>query len=134
MENIYVPVSPGELLDKITILEIKVQRIAHTEKLQNVRTELELLNQVWEKTCIDNHSIELLKQSLRAVNQDLWAIEDKIRVKESQKDFDEGFIELARSVYLRNDRRAAIKKEINTRLGSVIVEEKSYASYQPLVD
>ena len=134
MEKISVPVSPGELLDKITILEIKVQQIADTEKLRNVKTELELLNQAWEKTHVDDSSIKLLKQSLRAVNQDLWSIEDRIRIKESQKNFDEGFIELARSVYLRNDRRAAIKKEINTLLGSVIVEEKSYASYQSPVD
>lgn len=134
MEKICVPVSPGELLDKITILEIKVQQIADTEKLRNVKTELELLNQAWEKTHVDDRSIKLLKQSLRAVNQDLWSIEDRIRIKESQKNFDEGFIELARSVYLRNDRRAAIKKEINTLLGSVIVEEKSYASYQSPVD
>lgn len=134
MEKICVPVSPGELLDKITILEIKVQQIADTEKLRNVKTELELLNQAWEKTRVDDSSIKLLKQSLRAVNQDLWSIEDRIRIKESQKNFDEGFIELARSVYLRNDRRAAIKKEINTLLGSVIVEEKSYASYQSPVD
>ena len=134
MEKICVPVSPGELLDKITILEIKVQQIADTEKLRNVKTELELLNLAWEKTRVDDRSIKLLKQSLRAVNQDLWSIEDRIRIKESQKNFDEGFIELARSVYLRNDRRAAIKKEINTLLGSVIVEEKSYASYQSPVD
>ena len=134
MEKICVPVSPGELLDKITILEIKVQQIADTEKLRNVKTELELLNQAWEKTHVDDSSIKLLKQLLRAVNQDLWSIEDRIRIKESQKNFDEGFIELARSVYLRNDRRAAIKKEINTLLGSVIVEEKSYASYQSPVD
>ncbi len=130
MENISVPVSPGELLDKITILEIKAEQITDTEKLRNVKTELHLLTQVWKQSSVDNDRVQLLKQALKVVNQSLWKIEDKIRIKESRKEFDQEFIELARSVYLQNDKRAATKKEINALLGSRIMEEKSYAQYQ----
>lgn len=130
MENISVPVSPGELLDKITILEIKAAQITDTEKLRNVKTELHLLTQVWKQSSVDNDRVQLLKQALKVVNQSLWEIEDKIRIKESRKEFDQEFIELARSVYLQNDKRAATKKEINALLGSRIMEEKSYTQYQ----
>ena len=130
MDNICVPVSPGELLDKITILEIKTERIFDPEKLQNVKTELELLTQAWQQASLDNGKIQPSRQALKAVNQDLWAIEDKIRIMESQQEFGQEFIELARSVYLQNDKRAAIKKEINRLLGSDIMEEKSYAKYR----
>ena len=129
MENICIPVSPGELLDKITILEIKAEQISDGEKLRNVKTELDLLEQIWKQSSIDNDTMRKLKQSLKTTNMDLWEIEDKIRVKEARKEFDQKFVELARSVYLQNDKRAVTKKEINVRLGSGIMEEKSYADY-----
>jgi len=128
MENIKIPISPGELLDKITILEIKSEYIEDKEKLANVETELKLLSKIWEKTSLD-YDLETLKQELKINNKALWDIEDKIRIKESNKEFDHVFIELARSVYIQNDKRADTKKKINLKLGSVIIEEKSYADY-----
>ena len=128
MENISVPISPGELLDKITILEIKFENIEDKEKLSNVETELKLLSQIWENTN-PNPDLEALKQELKDNNKALWDIEDKIRIKESNKEFDHIFVELARSVYIQNDKRADTKKKINLKLGSMIVEEKSYADY-----
>ena len=129
MENVYVPVSPGELLDKITILEIKADRITDTEKLQNVETELQLLTEVWNQSLADNNTVKQLKRELKTTNICLWDIEDQIRNKEARKEFDQEFIELARSVYLQNDKRAEVKKQINVMLGSKILEEKSYAEY-----
>lgn len=129
MENVYVPVSPGELLDKITILEIKADRITDTEKLQNVETELQLLTEVWNQSLADNNTVKQLKRELKTTNICLWDIEDQIRNKEARKEFDQEFIELARSVYLQNDKRAEVKKQINVILGSKILEEKSYAEY-----
>jgi len=128
MENINVPISPGELLDKITILEIKSENIDNQEKLANVKTELLLLSEIWAKTSPDSE-LDELKQELKNNNKALWDIEDKIRIKESDKEFDQVFIELARSVYIQNDKRANTKKKINLKLGSLIVEEKSYADY-----
>lgn len=128
MENINVPISPGELLDKITILEIKNENIEDKEKLANVETELKLLSKIWENTNPDSY-LEALKQELKDNNKALWDIEDKIRIKESNKEFDHVFVELARSVYIQNDKRADTKKKINLKLGSMIVEEKSYADY-----
>lgn len=129
MEQISVPVSPGELVDKITILEIKAERITDEEKLQNVKTELELLAQVWKTVSLDTEAILPLKETLKGINQALWDIEDQIRIKESRQEFDQEFINLARSVYVQNDQRAAAKKQINVLLGSRIKEEKSYAEY-----
>ena len=129
MENILIPVSPGELLDKITILEIKAKQIPDGEKLRNVKTELGLLERIWKQSSIDNDKMRELKQSLKTTNIALWEIEDKIRIKEAHKEFDQEFVELARSVYLQNDKRATTKKEINVLLGSGIMEEKSYADY-----
>ena len=129
MENIYVPISPGELIDKITILEIKVDRIKDNNKLKNVKSELELLNTVLEQSELDIKTVQHLKNDLKKYNIELWEIEDKIRIKESSQEFDKEFTELARSVYMQNDKRAATKKEINILLGSQIVEEKSYAEY-----
>ena len=129
MEQISVPVSPGELVDKITILEIKAERITDEEKLKNVKTELELLVQVWEAASVDAEAVLPLKETLKGINQALWDIEDQIRVKESKQEFDQEFIDLARSVYVQNDQRAAAKKQINVLLGSKIKEEKSYAEY-----
>lgn len=129
MEHISVPVSPGEVVDKITILEIKAERITDEEKLRNVRTELDLLVQVWETASVDTEAIPPLKETLKDINQALWDIEDQIRVKELRQEFDQEFIDLARSVYIQNDRRAAAKKQINVLLGSRIQEEKSYVEY-----
>ncbi len=129
MEQISVPVSPGELVDKITILEIKAERITDEEKLRNVRTELDLLARAWAAVSADTEAIPPLKETLKGINQALWDIEDQIRVKESRQEFDQEFIDLARSVYVQNDQRAAAKKQINVLLGSGIQEEKSYVEY-----
>lgn len=129
MENIHIPISPGELLDKITILEIKAEKIDDREKLRNIETELGLLTRIWKQFSMDNSTATNLKQSLKKTNLALWDIEDRIRIKEAEKIFDQEFVELARSVYQQNDKRAATKKEINKQLGSHIMEEKSYARY-----
>lgn len=127
--EIKVPISPGELLDKITILEIKAANIRDAAKLANVKIELQLLQDTWRTSGYANSNIDTEWQQLREVNQKLWKIEDDIRDKERERKFDQEFIELARAVYITNDERAAVKKQINTRLGSKIVEEKSYAGY-----
>ncbi|MEM6576639.1 MAG: DUF6165 family protein [Pseudomonadota bacterium] len=123
------PVSYGELLDKITILEIKAERIKDAAKLENVRHELELLSKVWDTHVDDANQVTDAREQLRAVNLTLWEIEDKIRLKEAANTFDDRFVELARAVYVTNDRRAAIKKDINLALGSALIEEKSYEPY-----
>ena len=137
MNDILVPVSPGELLDKITILRIKSRRMQDAGKLANVRRELEAL----ERTCGAALGAPLAELSgaagglaaeiaaLEQVNASLWDIEDRIREHEAASRFDAGFIELARAVYLRNDERAAIKRRINLALGSALIEEKSYRPY-----
>ncbi|HOX70108.1 MAG: DUF6165 family protein [Dokdonella sp.] len=130
MSQIAVPVSYGELIDKITILEIKSERIGNAEKLANVRTELDLLNATWSADPLAATDIGTERAKLRTVNEALWDIEDRIRVKEKAKAFDAEFIELARAVYFRNDDRAAYKREINAKLGSTLVEEKSYENYR----
>ncbi len=128
--EIQVPISPGELIDKITILEIKAANIPDPAKLANVKVELQLLQDTWRTSGhADRHNIDAEWQQLREVNKKLWDIEDDIRDKERERKFDQEFIELARSVYITNDVRAAVKKQINTKLGSKIVEEKSYAKY-----
>ena len=129
MENIKVPVSPGEVLDKITILEIKSERMTDPEKVANVRVELQLLQDTWAANITDDDVILNLHAQLKEINEALWEIEDDIRDKERVKEFDERFIELARSVYFTNDRRSKVKKELNLHLGSEIVEEKSYQDY-----
>ena len=129
MENIHVPVSPGEVLDKITILEIKSERMSDPEKVANVRIELGLLQETWQKAVDEDKVIRKLHDQLKEINEALWEIEDDIRDKERVKEFDERFIELARAVYFTNDRRSQVKKELNLHLGSVIVEEKSYQDY-----
>ena len=130
MAELLVPISPGELIDKITILEIKSARIADEQKLHNVRTELSLLNDTWKASPFSSTDVSEEWAGLREVNARLWDIEDDIRDKERAGAFDERFIELARAVYVTNDERAAIKRRINTRLGSTLVEEKSYADYK----
>jgi hypothetical protein len=126
---ISTPVSFGELIDKITILEIKSERMTDPAKLANVRTELELLTKTWRAAPASATDIEDLWAKLKAVNERLWVIEDDIRVKEKRQEFDAEFIRLARSVYFENDERARLKKDINLRLGSSLVEEKSYQDY-----
>jgi len=127
--EILVPVSFGELLDKISILQIKSERISDEGKLANVRKELSALEQTWMAHPAAVKDIAKLRAELKAVNEQLWDIEDDIRLKEKVQAFDQGFIDLARSVYLRNDERARIKKAINLALGSAYVEEKSYQDY-----
>jgi hypothetical protein len=130
MTDLHVPVSPGELLDKITILRIKSQRIHEAAKVANVRLELDLLERTWATLGAATSAVTADERALQAVNEQLWDIEDRIREKEAARSFDQDFIELARAVYHRNDERAAIKKRINVALGSRIVEEKSYQPYQ----
>ena len=121
--------SPGEFLDKLTILEIKSERIADPAKLANVRRELELLQATWAASPLAKHDVSRLLVELKRVNETLWEIEDRIRRKESEAAFDADFIELARSVYRTNDRRSALKRELNVALGSELIEEKSYPTY-----
>lgn len=128
--DIYVPISPGELIDKITILQIKSDRMKDPAKLANVRTELELLQSTWQNSSLAAHDIREEWAQLRRINEALWDIEDKIRDKERDQCFDREFIELARSVYITNDERAAVKRSINVKLGSKIIEEKSYSAYR----
>jgi hypothetical protein len=130
MNDIMVPVSPGELLDKITILRIKVARIQEAAKLSNVKLELTLLEQTWRDSGCATAAVSADERALHAVNERLWDIEDRIREKEAHQSFDRDFIELARSVYVCNDERAAVKKRINQQLGSRLVEEKSYKQYR----
>ena len=129
MENIHVPVSPGEVLDKITILEIKSERMTDPDKVANVRVELKLLEETWAANIRDDEMIRDLHAQLKQINEALWEIEDDIRDKERAKEFDERFIELARAVYFTNDRRSEVKKKLNLHLGSQIIEEKSYQDY-----
>lgn len=130
MSLIQTPVSYGELIDKITILEIKSRRIKDAAKLTNVRNELDLLDATWANDKASHTDIRSERARLLAVNEALWEIEDNIRLKEKAQAFDAEFIELARSVYFRNDERAAVKREINIKLGSQLVEEKSYQDYR----
>ena len=129
MSEILVPVSFGELLDKIAILQIKSERMSDPDKLANVRNELSALEQVWMAHPAAGGNLVRLRAELKAVNERLWVIEDDIRVKEKAQAFDDGFVQLARSVYFENDVRARIKKDINLALGSSYVEEKSYQDY-----
>jgi uncharacterized protein YukE len=129
MNEIMVPVSPGELLDKISILAIKSRRIKDPLKLANVRLELDALRATWAGSAYAAADIAADSEALMTVNERLWVIEDDIRDKERAKCFDGDFIRLARAVYVENDARAAIKRRINVKLGSALVEEKSYNEY-----
>ena len=124
-----VPVSWGELLDKISILQIKSERMEDGRKKENVGHELALLEEVRDRQLPAGVELAELLAGLRQANEQLWEIEDRIRVCEKNQQFDQVFIELARSVYTTNDRRAALKYRINILLGSAIVEEKAYAPY-----
>ena len=127
--SILTEISLGEFLDKLTILRIKAERISDSSKLQNIVRELERLEDAWSNSGRNQENIETELQELKQVNGLLWDIEDKLRGKEVKQEFDEEFIELARSVYLNNDKRARIKNSINLKLGSGLVEEKSYTEY-----
>jgi hypothetical protein len=130
MSEIRVPISPGELLDKITILRIKSTRMSDPQKLANVRSELQVLEETWHGSKYAKAGIEADVNALLEVNERLWVVEDDIRDKERVQAFDAEFIRLARAVYVENDERATIKRRINLKLGSSIVEEKSYAEYK----
>jgi uncharacterized protein DUF6165 len=130
MTELSIPISFGELIDKITILEIKSERIGDAVKLANVRAELNLLSETWADHPSSRVDIHDERARLKTVNELLWDIEDRIRLKEKARAFDAEFIELARAVYFRNDERAAVKREINLKLGSSLVEEKSYQDYR----
>lgn len=126
---ILVQTAPGELIDKITILQIKSERIADTVKLRNVRVELDTLTAARDAAMPATDELAELTAQLKQVNEALWDIEDAIRDCEREGDFGPRFIELARSVYRSNDQRAALKRSVNELLGSNLVEEKSYAAY-----
>jgi hypothetical protein len=119
----------GELLDKLTILEIKTERIDDPEKLQNVERELKLLRSAWKQNIVSDSDLGPLVEELKAVNDRLWIIEDEIRLRELDQVYDDRFIELARSVYIENDRRASLKRRINMITGSDLIEEKEYPAY-----
>ena len=125
-----VEISPGELIDKITILEIKAERIADDGKLANVRYALDRLSETRVATLAMSPELKRLWEELGTVNLALWEIEDDIRQCEAKQDFGPRFIELARAVYRTNDRRAAIKKEIDLLFGSAMTDEKSYETYE----
>ena len=131
--SVTVSIAPGELIDKITILEIKAERIADAAKLPNVMLELETLQAARDRTILPTDALHSLTADLRSANEASWVIEDQIRDCERASDFGPKFVELARSVYIKNDQRAALKRKINVLLGSTIIEEKSYASTQAVL-
>jgi hypothetical protein len=124
-----IPVAPGDLLDKLTILEIKLERITEPEKLRNVQAEHALLAMAASRNIPQTENITSLRAALKSVNEQLWEIEDDIRLCERQQNFGDHFIALARSVYRKNDERASFKRLINMSLNSTILEEKSYHAY-----
>jgi hypothetical protein len=126
---IYVQTSIGEFLDKLTILQIKSERINDPAKKRNIDHELEVLERTWQQFGYQGKSIEEDIVHLKEINEMLWEIEDQIRAKEARRLFDDEFIALARRIYLTNDERACIKKEINLKTGSQLLEEKSYSDY-----
>ena len=129
MKDILVPISPGELLDKITILKIKTERMTDPTKIANVKIELDALSAVWNQSVSEDDTVRQLHDELKSINETLWVIEDDVRDEERAKNFGEKFIELARSVYVTNDQRSVAKKKLNLHLGSTLVEEKSYQDY-----
>ena len=127
--QLQVPVSVGEVLDKITILQIKLAHISDAAKRTNIQNELDALLPLVAGDAFTTDQMQALMAELKSVNEALWDIEDDIREKEAAKSFDAEFIRLARAVYITNDKRAEIKKQINLATGSALVEEKSYKSY-----
>ncbi len=134
MTELLVPVSAGELLDKIAILRIKAARIVSPEKVANVTRELHALEGVAMQGIQADPALPPLEAKLRAVNEALWDIEDDIRARDAAGDFGADFVRLAQAVYRTNDRRAAIKREINRVTDSALVEEKSYHSHSGMSD
>ncbi|MCG8325678.1 MAG: DUF6165 family protein [Thiotrichales bacterium] len=128
--SITINISFGEFLDKLTILQIKTERITDPDKLENIARERRELDQAWQQEDSTRQALvaEEIRQ-LKRINEELWDIEDAIRDKERNGEFDDDFIRLARAVYVTNDRRAEVKKHINLKLGSTLIEEKSYADY-----
>jgi len=126
MKSVFIETSVGDLIDKITILQIKLERIKDPAKRQNIASELEKLGEVHRNAFAQSEEISRLSQLLKEVNSKLWDLEDRIRDLEMVQDFGSDFIEVARCIYKTNDRRASLKKEINTLSGSAIIEEKSY--------
>jgi phenylalanyl-tRNA synthetase alpha subunit len=124
-----IQVSWGELVDRITILEIKEQRLQSKDAVANVRNELAALMSIAQNRVDERSELTALKNELKSVNEVLWEIEDKIRAKEASKSFDRDFIELARSVYINNDKRGALKRRINVLLNSSLGEQKQYTAY-----
>ena len=129
MKTPLIPVSWGELFDKITILQIKIENLHEKNALNNVKTEHDQLNAIYNNNFLKDEIAIVLFNDLKEINQKLWDIEDKIRDKEKRKKFDKEFIELARNVYFTNDERSRIKRNINETFGSKIIEEKSYSKY-----
>tara|TARA_B110000971_G_scaffold99989_1_gene102833 strand:- start:2146 stop:2532 length:387 start_codon:yes stop_codon:yes gene_type:complete len=127
--NINTIISTGEFFDKITILEIKKKKISDKQKLINIKNELSKLRNIEKKYDLEKFELKDLINNLYLSNLKLWEIEDKIRLKEKAKEFDQDFIDLARSVYFKNDLRAKIKKDINIKSNSNLIEEKSYQEY-----
>ncbi len=122
-----IEVSVGEIVDKVSILEIKLEKVVDTDKLVNIRKEYSLLEADMKSLGINTDSTDFIE--LKKVNLEIWNVEDAIRLKEVDKNFDEGFVQLARDVYFKNDRRAALKRKINNKHGSLIIEEKEYTDY-----
>ncbi len=129
MKEILVPTAPGELIDKITILQLKSENMTDPEKLAHVQREQAVLQRTADDALPRTEQLGRLWEELYQINKDLWVIEDDIRAFDARNDFGPGFIALARAVYVTNDRRAAVKKQINLLLGSDLVEEKSYANH-----
>ena len=128
-DHILVPTAPGELIDKLTILRLKEERISDAAKVENVRVEKAALMETADAHVPQSAALTALWEDLYAINADLWVIEDDIRDCEKDKDFGEEFVRLARAVYITNDRRADVKKKINLLLGSALIEEKSYSDH-----
>tara|TARA_B100000003_G_C10743644_1_gene296059 strand:+ start:78 stop:467 length:390 start_codon:yes stop_codon:yes gene_type:complete len=129
MKTPFIPISWGELFDKITILQIKLENLKDKNALKNVKIEYEKLNSIFNEFFFENTIANQLIIDLKLINEKLWNIEDLIRDKERNKVFNKEFIELARKVYITNDKRSRIKRKINETFGSELVEEKSYADY-----
>ena len=129
MKSPLIPISWGELFDKITILQIKSEKILSADSLKNIERELKQLKLTFDTTFAENSKALELAEELRRINSKLWDVEDRIREKEKKKVFDNEFIQLARSVYMKNDQRSVIKRKINKAFGSELIEEKSYSKY-----
>ncbi len=128
--KIRIQISPGELIDRLTILELKSAALTDAAKLHNVHHELALLRRVRRREVPASEAVSALEQQLKAINQELWQVEDDIREREAAGDFGEAFIRLARAGYYSNDRRCELKRKINVLLDSEIVEEKGYKPYR----